>query len=234
MNAPWMERRTPLEVFAACPCHLEPSKTSSEPASPHACACPSCSAKGSAMVSSGVADHRCDSGTKRVAPLSGRKASIIQMNPKKRPVGGVARDVHVQLLGRRVRPQRPRDQGAELERPPDDAAARFEQRREDAKVVELRATIDEVGQPGRSRADPDVVAGGRGHRDVVRTDQPFHPIGRGGAGKDDEASLLELGGGACGELGPRGQDAEPVVHRDMALSGFSLHSATPITPSSPA
>ncbi len=42
---------------------------------------PSCSARGSERVSSGVPDHWCEPGTKRVAPLSGRNSSTIRMKP---------------------------------------------------------------------------------------------------------------------------------------------------------
>ena len=81
INAPWIDRRGPLDVFAVWPCHADPLKMSSEPARPHANTCPSCSARRSDMVSSGVPDHRCEPGTKRVAPLSGRNSSTIRMKP---------------------------------------------------------------------------------------------------------------------------------------------------------
>jgi hypothetical protein len=82
MNAPWIDRRGPRVVFAVWPCHAEPLKMSSEPASPHANTWPSCSARRSEVDSSGLPDHWCEPGTKRVAPLSGRNSSIIRMKPR--------------------------------------------------------------------------------------------------------------------------------------------------------
>ena len=117
---------------------------SSEPALPHASTCPPCSARRSARAFSGVPDHRCEPGTKRVCSVVGAKLIDHQDEAEERPVGGVARDVHVQFLGWRARPQRPRGERTELERSADDAVARFQQRWKYIEVVELGTTIYEI------------------------------------------------------------------------------------------
>jgi len=42
--------------------------------------------------------------------------------------------------------------------------------------------------------------------------QPFHPIGRDGLAKHDEASFPQLGDGVNGELAPDSQCTEPIRH----------------------
>ena len=86
-----------------------------------------------------------------------------QDEAEERPIGGAARNVNVQVLGGRARPQRPRVQRTELERSADDAAARLEQRRKYVEGVELGATIHEIVHLRRGAADLDVVAGRRRH-----------------------------------------------------------------------
>ena len=81
MNAPWIDRHGSRDTFAVRPCHVEPLKTTSDPAAPQASTCSSCSARTSDLESRGSRDQRCEPGTKRVTPLSGRKASIIRMKP---------------------------------------------------------------------------------------------------------------------------------------------------------
>ena len=53
----------------------------------------------------------------------------------------MARHVNVQFLGGRTRPQSPRVQRTELERPADDPAARVKEWRKHVKVVERGAAI---------------------------------------------------------------------------------------------
>src|SRR5438046_1612792 len=52
LTGPWSDRRGPLDALAPWPCLADPLKMTSEPAGPHANACPSCAA--SDMVSAGV------------------------------------------------------------------------------------------------------------------------------------------------------------------------------------
>ena len=147
----------------------------------------------------------------------GPKVINHQDEAEERPVGGISPNIYVQVLGRRVGPQRPRVKRTQLERPADDTAARLEQGRKYVEVVECRSTIDEIIHPRLSVPNPDVVTR-RGCDGIgVRIGQPFHPIGRHGIAEDDETPLPQLGGGVHGEFAPCGQRAEPVRHPKRAV-----------------
>ena len=168
------------------------------------------------MVSSGAPDHRCEPGTKRVAPLSHRKSSTIRMNPSSGQSAESRRTSTCSSWAGDVRAHRSRVQRTELERSTDDAAARIEQRGIYVEVVELRTTIHEVAHARRGAADPDIVT--RRGRDGggVRVFQRSHPIERHRAVNHHEASIMQLRGCVDRELTASGQHAKPVVdgHRN--------------------
>ena len=67
MKAPWTERRRRADRLAVWPCQTDPLKTMIDPAGPHA-STPSWAPVAS-FNSSGSRGHRCEPGTKRVAPF---------------------------------------------------------------------------------------------------------------------------------------------------------------------
>jgi hypothetical protein len=73
-----------------------------------------------------------------------------QDEAKKRPIGGVSLNVHVEFLCVRALPQRSRVERTQLEGAADDLAACLEERWKYVEVVERRATIDEIAHPDRT------------------------------------------------------------------------------------
>src|SRR6476660_4877996 len=134
MNVPCIDRRPADEMFAVYPCQVDASNRINEPAGPHVITSSGCGAAQSASTCAGVSVQRCEPGTKRVAPLSGRKSSTIRITPSM----GHASDVHVQLLRGATRVERARMQNAQPERPANDASRRVEHRRPRVEQVELR------------------------------------------------------------------------------------------------